>query len=191
MNAALADASWLTGLERNADIVIMSCYAPLFVNVNPNGMQWPTDLIGYNTLSSFGSPSYYVQKMFIENRGDRVLPLQLTPLAAAAPTTAPTTAPVGSGLFASASGMDGGGQVILKFVNTHADPQQVQITLNGIKDVEKQATVDFLSGEPNDVNTIAQPQKIVPQQTTITDAAPSFVHEFPAHSVSVIRFQTR
>jgi alpha-N-arabinofuranosidase len=188
LNAALGDASWLTGLERNSDIVIMSCYAPLFVNVNRGAMQWHTDLIGYNTLSSFGSPSYYVQKMFNENRGDRVLPLQLTPLAAA---TAPTTAPANTGLFASASATDTGGQVILKFVNTHPDPQQVQIILSGVKDVKKQATVDVLSGEPTDVNTIAQPQKIVPQQTTITDAAPSFVHEFPAHSVSVIRFQTR
>ena len=58
LQAALADAAWLTGLERNSDLIIMSCYAPLFVNVNPGGMQWSTDLIGYNALSSYGSPSY-------------------------------------------------------------------------------------------------------------------------------------
>ena len=58
---ALADAAWMTGMERNSDVVLISCYAPLFVNVNKGGMQWPSDLIGYDALNSFGSPSYYAQ----------------------------------------------------------------------------------------------------------------------------------
>ena len=74
MAFALGDAAWLTGLERNADIVQMNAYAPVFVNVNPGGRQWAVDLIGYDALTSFGSPSYYVQKMFSNNRGDVVLP---------------------------------------------------------------------------------------------------------------------
>ena len=57
LQAALGDAAWLTGLERNSDLIVMDSYAPLFVNVNPGGMQWATDLIGYNALSSYGSPS--------------------------------------------------------------------------------------------------------------------------------------
>jgi alpha-L-arabinofuranosidase len=186
VNAALGDAAFLTGLERNADVVVLSCYAPLLVNVNPGGMQWRTDLICYNTLTSYGSPSYYVQKMFIDNRGDRVLPVEFSPHS----ITGPTTQPAG-GFFATASAMETGGQVILKIVNTHAIPQQMQIVLSGIKEVDKEATADVLTGDPKDVNTIAEPQKIIPQRTTITDAAPTFVHEFPAHSVSVIRFQTR
>src|SRR5258707_12591755 len=72
-NAALGDAAWMTGMERNSDIVVMSCYAPLFVNVNPGGMQWKSDLIGYNALNSYGSPSYYAQKIFNENKGDQVV----------------------------------------------------------------------------------------------------------------------
>jgi alpha-L-arabinofuranosidase len=56
--AALAGSAWMTGMERNSDIVTMASYAPLFVNVNPGGMQWETDLIGYDTLNSYGSPSY-------------------------------------------------------------------------------------------------------------------------------------
>ena len=56
LEAALADAAWLTGLERNSDLIIMESYAPLFVNVNKGGMQWATDLIGYNALTSYGSP---------------------------------------------------------------------------------------------------------------------------------------
>src|SRR5262249_57931502 len=80
MAYVLGDAAWLTGLERNADVVMMNCYAPLFVNVNPNGRQWAVNLIGYDALTSFGSPSYYVQKMFSNNRGDVVLPAKLDPL---------------------------------------------------------------------------------------------------------------
>ena len=71
--AAIGDAAWMTGMERNSDIVVMHAYAPLFVNVNPGGMQWPTDLIGYDALHSYGSPSYYAQAMFSGHHGDVVL----------------------------------------------------------------------------------------------------------------------
>ncbi len=84
MNSALGDAAFLTGLERNADVVVMQCYAPLLVNVNPGGSEWGTNLIGYNALSSFGSPSYYAQKMFAENRGDHVMPVEVVPQTAMA-----------------------------------------------------------------------------------------------------------
>ncbi len=76
--AALGDAAWLTGLERNSDVVVMESYAPLLVNVNPGGAQWGTNLIGYDNLNSFGSPSYYVQSMFGKNTGDMVLPATVT-----------------------------------------------------------------------------------------------------------------
>jgi alpha-L-arabinofuranosidase len=72
-NAALGDAAWMTGMERNADLVIMSSYAPLLVNVNPGGMQWRCNLIGYNTLTAYGSPSYYAQKLFSNHLGNRVM----------------------------------------------------------------------------------------------------------------------
>jgi alpha-N-arabinofuranosidase len=70
----LGDAAWMTNMERNSDLVIMSAYAPLFVNVNPGGMQWPTDLIGYDAVNSYGSPAYYAQRMFNNYRGDVILP---------------------------------------------------------------------------------------------------------------------
>ena len=73
MNAALGDAAWMTGMERNSDVVIMASYAPLFVNVNPGGMEWASNLIGYDTLTSYGSPSYYAQKMFNTYLGDSVV----------------------------------------------------------------------------------------------------------------------
>jgi alpha-L-arabinofuranosidase len=74
LNAALGDAAWLMGLENDADLVEMTCYAPLFVNVNPGAWQWPTNLIGYDNLTSYGSPSYYAQVMIGQNRGDFVVP---------------------------------------------------------------------------------------------------------------------
>jgi len=75
LGAALGDAAWMTGMERNSDLVIMASYAPLFVNVNKGGMQWVTDMIGYDTVSSYGSPTYYAQKMFSLYHGDNVVPL--------------------------------------------------------------------------------------------------------------------
>src|SRR5262249_7094882 len=85
MNAALGDAAFMTGMERNSDLIIMHAYAPLFVNVSdPNGagsnrsMQWQTDLIGYNALTSYGSPSYYAQGLSSQTRGDTALPVDIS-----------------------------------------------------------------------------------------------------------------
>src|SRR5215469_5615940 len=130
MAFALGDAAWLTGLERNADVVNMNCYAPLFVNINPGGRQWAVNLIGYDALTSFGSPSYYVQKMFSNNRGDVVLPArfenlpmltpQQIPIAPAPPPSqpsppanAPQRGPAGpfDGLYVSATRETASGDV--------------------------------------------------------------------------------
>lgn len=85
LNSALADAAFVMGMEKNSDAVVMECYAPLFVNVSPadpakgypRGWQWNTNLIGYDALHSFGSPSYYAQVMLAQNSGDTVLPAKL------------------------------------------------------------------------------------------------------------------
>ena len=76
--AALGDAAWLTGLERDSDLVVMEAYAPLFTNVNPGASQWNTNLIGYDALRSFGSPGYWVQALFAQNQGETVLPVDVT-----------------------------------------------------------------------------------------------------------------
>ena len=78
MAGALGDGAWMTCMERNSDIVLLSCYAPLFVNVSQltgqgRSMQWASDLIGYDALTSYGSPSYYAQKMFSTMHGDEIL----------------------------------------------------------------------------------------------------------------------
>ena len=106
LNAALGDASWLTGLERNSDQVIMSSYAPLLANVN--SFQWPTNLIGFDaSLSSFGSPSYYVHQMMFNNHGDAVLPATYS----------------GTGAVNVVSSVDSAtGKVYLTVVNCTRDP---------------------------------------------------------------------
>ncbi len=86
--SALGDAAFLTGLERNSDHVVMESYAPLFTNMNRGAAQWNTNLIGYDALNSFGSPSYWVQSMFGKNTGDTVLTTDvLTPTQTAVPFT--------------------------------------------------------------------------------------------------------
>ena len=89
LRAALGDAAWLMGLERNSDLVVMSCYAPLLVNVNKGAAGWGTNLIGFDAMTCYGSPSYYAQAMLAQNKGDVVLPADLSVTAAAAPAEAP------------------------------------------------------------------------------------------------------
>ncbi|AIE86187.1 alpha-L-arabinofuranosidase C-terminal domain-containing protein [Fimbriimonas ginsengisoli] len=101
--AALGDAAWLTGLERNSDLVVMECYAPLLVNVNPGGAQWPTNLIGYDALTSYGSPAYYVQTMFGQNTGDVVLPAEIALASKAATSTPAPHGAIGVGTYRTQS----------------------------------------------------------------------------------------
>ncbi len=75
LRGAIGEAAWMTGMERNSDVVIMASYAPLFCNANHK--RWPVNLINFDSAQWFGLPSYYVQKMFAENRGDVTLPIQV------------------------------------------------------------------------------------------------------------------
>lgn len=206
---ALGDAAFLTGLERNADVVVMNCYAPLFVNVNPGARQWAVNLIGYDALTSFGSPAYYVQKMFATNKGDVVLPATIDPLPKLTleeiPQAPPPPQAAGrgragggrgpqgpfDGVYVSATREDATGDVILKLVNIQKAAQTLRVDLRGVKTVRSQATGEVLTGELTTVNTVAEPKKVVPTPIAIANAAPSFTHELPAHSVSVIRLKTR
>ena len=205
-HCALSDAAFLTGLERNADIVIMTCYAPLFTRVNPGGSQWRTDLIGYDTLASFGSPSYYVQKMFFNARGDQVLPIaeivpQTIPTTESTPEPAPAPADrFGRGrrdvppspdepLFACASIEDASGDIILKVVNIFDVDQTMTVELIGAN-IQKVATGQVMAGNLDDINTVDDPFRTVPKSFIVTDASSKWTHTFPGQSVSVIRLKT-
>jgi alpha-N-arabinofuranosidase len=173
LGAALGDAAWMTGLERNSDIVIMASYAPLFVNVSPGAMQWPSDLIGFNAITSYGSPSYYAQVMFSNHLGDKVLR-----------TTLSTVNPR---LFESATYDSKTHHIFIKLVNASSIPQPVAIKLDGANHIESKAPVITLSSKTTKgTNSISDPTRIVPITTTITTAAPSFTYNLPKYSIHVL-----
>jgi alpha-N-arabinofuranosidase len=211
MAFALADAAWLTGLERNADVVVMNCYAPLFCNVNPGGMQWSINLIGYDALGSFGSPAYYVQKMFASNRGEAVLKTRIDPLPTLTLEQIPQ-APVPPGgrggpggpgggrggpagpfdaVYATASRETATGDLVLKLVNVQATEQPVKIDLQGVRSVAGEARGEVLTADLAAMNSVAEPTKVAPKAVTVPGVALRFAHELPAHSVTVLRVKTR
>jgi alpha-N-arabinofuranosidase len=172
LQAALGDAAWMTGLERNSDLVVMESYAPLFVNVNPGGMQWASDLIGYNALTSYGSPSYWMQVMFAAHMGTEVVAASL----------ANTPARV----FTSVSRDDKTHKLFVKVVNATSDSQPLAINIEGAGKLS-QAKLITLSGEsPNATNTITQPNAIVPVERAISVAGPKFTQTFAPYSINVL-----
>jgi alpha-N-arabinofuranosidase len=205
---ALSDAAFLTGLERNADIVIMHCYAPLFTRMDPGGNQWKTNLIGYDSLTAFGSPPYYVQKMFSNATGDQIVPVaEIVPQTIPAGEPSPPTPAPGAGgpggrgrsepppspnepLFACASKDSRTGEIILKVVNIFNVEQNLNVELTGA-DIQKTATGQVMVGLPTDVNSVENPVKVVPKDFAVTDAASSWNHTFPGHSITVLRFKTK
>jgi alpha-N-arabinofuranosidase len=189
LNAALADAAFVMGLEKNADAIRMECYAPLLVNVSPEdpargypkAWQWPTNLIGYDALHSFGSPSYYALAMLGHNKGDVVLPATLILAKAMADNE---RAPV----FASAAYVRERHTVIVKVVNAGNNPLDVAINLRGAGTVDSNGTVIVLAGDdPKAVNTIDEPMKIAPKQEAISNASTSIRRTFVSHSFTLLR----
>jgi alpha-L-arabinofuranosidase len=176
LNAALGDAAWLTGLERNSDVVRLEAYAPMLVNVNPGASQWPTNLIGYDALHSYSSPSYYVQEMFSRNHGDVVLPATLT------------TEGNGSQVYASVTRDSQDGTIYLKVVNMAGEVQPVNVTIHGIGDLESAGEAIVLTSDsPQDTNTLSDPRKIVPVSIAAPGLRQSFEYRFKPYSVTVLR----
>jgi alpha-N-arabinofuranosidase len=181
--AALGDAAWLIAMERNSDMIVMQCYAPMLVNVNPGGRQWRPNLIGYDALNSYGSPSYYVIKMFNENCGDVVVKTTLE-LAAANVRTAD--------LNYSVTKDTASGCVYIKLVNVSEQPQPVQIQLEGVKQVRSAGTCEVLQSDKLDAgNSIADPLKIVPVSGPISGLGKRFTQTLAPESVTILNLQTR
>ncbi len=197
---ALSDAAWLTGLERNSDLVVMASYAPLFVNVNPGAFQWRPDLIGYDALHSYGSPSYYVQKMFSLNHGDSVLHVddnnipEMEPPAApqgrrgaAASTNNATRPRMMPALFYVATRDSKQGTIYLKVVNADGVAHPVLVNVSGVKSIDSDGESIVLSADsPTDTNSIDQPTKIVPVTTKVDGLGASFTRTFAPYSVTIL-----
>ncbi|GAB3452817.1 hypothetical protein GCM10027321_02060 [Massilia terrae] len=194
MLGALGDAAFMTGMERNADIISMASYAPLFVNVNKGGMQWRSDLIGYDGLTSYGSPSYYAQKMFSEYLGTASLPLSAegVPMQSWTPAERKNEAPKPPrdipSLYFSATRDAQKGELYIKVVNTVATPQEVRIELDGAKQVlPTGGKVVLAAAAPDETNSIADPKHIVPVESPASGFAPSFSQTFAPYSVTVLK----
>lgn len=163
MNAALGDAAWMTCMERNSDICIMSCYAPLFVNVEPGGMQWASDLIGYDVLNAYGSPSYWAQVLFGQYLGDRIVPIEATDI----PKQKLDRNDEANAVFYTATTDAKTGKIYLKLVNTVGNTQQLTIKLDGVKKVKSKAKkIELKSAQAEDTNSIDNPRNIVPKEST-------------------------
>ncbi len=202
MAGALGDAAWMTGMERNSDIVVMHCYAPLFVNVSQlNGqdrsMQWPSDLIGYDALTSYGSPSYYVQKLFSTMHGDEIL--------ATASLNIPTREWQRRGraggeaqtqqlrqVFFEATRDAKSGVVYLKVVNAAGTAQRINVQISGATTIAaKGEAVVLAASSLNDTNSINEPNKVVPRTETVDGLSGNFTREFPPYSITVLTLKTK
>ena len=170
MNAALGDAVWMTCMERNSDLIIGHCYAPLFVNVNPGGMQWKSDLIGYNTLYAYGSPSYYAQVMFSNNLGNKIIPTEMVniPKFRLKLRGNQKIGDEAQQLYCSATKDSISGRIYLKIVNVTGNANKVNIQIDGVDKLPKKASIISLHADkPEDTNSIDAPTNIVPVKKNI------------------------
>lgn len=185
-NAALMEAQFMTGFERNADLVHMATYAPLFAHTE--GWQWRPDAIWYDNLTSFRTCSYYVQQMFATHRGHRVLPLTM----GGRPVCGDSDQ---HGLSATAS-LDVDGSIIVKVVNVSDAPQPVTVRLlkgkgkkgKGSPKAEGFTGIDVMtlhSDDPDADNTLEAPTKIIPQPSHLNVSGTEFPVTVPAKSVVV------
>ena len=160
-HASLLEAAFLTGVERNADVVHMATYAPLFAHVE--GWQWRPDLIWYDNLRSVRSCSWHVQSLYGHNRGTNVVPLTMDKKAVSGQ-------PGQNGLFASAVWDEPSKTYIVKVVNTSDKARKIRLEFKGLK--KSAALADgkclvFRSDNPDADNTLDNPSLIVPQEKAL------------------------
>ncbi len=153
---ALAEAAFMTGLERNAAVVNLCSYAPLFAHVD--AWQWTPDLIWFDNLKSYGTPNYYVQKLFSNNKGSEVLTL----LSGNAPLTGQ------QGVYASAVRDKNSNEIIIKIINTDNKIQKANVKIEGVKKLNSAANVTLLKSDAKEaVNSIENPYAISPAEKEI------------------------
>ena len=155
---ALLEAAFMTGMERNADIVHMATYAPLFAHVE--GWQWRPDMIWFDNISSFNTASYYVQQLFSLNKGSNVLQLTMD----GKPVTGASNQ---NGLFASSVWDKDNNEIIVKVVNTSEKAEQLKLNFAGLKKNEKLTNGKVISSnspDPLAENSIANPSLLKPAE---------------------------
>jgi len=154
--SALASASLMTGLERNADVVQMASYAPLFANID--AWQWAPDMIWVDNLKSYGTPDYYVQKQFSTNKGTDVVAITLDEKNI-----------IGQdGLYASAVTDQAKKELIIKIANNSDQSQNIDFDLEGkIKLKNKATNEEIANSNLTQVNSFENPEAVSPKKNTI------------------------
>lgn len=175
---ALSEAAFMTGLERNADVIHMASYAPLFAHAE--GWQWTPDLIWFDNLQSYGTANYYVQKAFSTNRGTHALSV----------TSAKQNVIGQQGIYASAAWDANTKEIILKVVNSSDKAQQTDIQLSGSKKLTGKGTQSVLKSDLQTVNSFEQPKNVQPVEQAISVKGKSLKLALDPYSFSVIRIKT-
>ena len=167
---AISEAAFMTGLERNADVVQMASYAPLLAHVD--AWQWKPDAIWFDNLRSFGTPNYYVQKVFANNVGTRV---------------APVTPQADAGLYTSASLDERTHELIVKVVNYSATARPAEIRLNGITPKGATQVTTLRSADLTSENSFDSPLAVVPESSTLDVRSGTIPVQLPPYSLTVYR----
>lgn len=181
-NAALLEAAFMTGLERNADVVHMATYAPLFAHVE--GWQWRPDMIWFDNLRSFPTCSYYVQQLYATNKGDNVLPLTMNGKTVAGD-------PDQNGLFASAVIDKTDKCYIVKVANVSEHPQDLNITFDGMpkkSEISGGKVITLHSDTETAENSLDNPAEIVPQESDIQVSGKNYSTMIGPKTFAVYKF---
>ncbi|NII29152.1 alpha-L-arabinofuranosidase [Pseudoflavitalea sp. X16] len=174
---ALSEAAFMTGLERNADIVTMSAYAPLFAHTD--AWQWTPNLIWFDNSRVLATPSYYVQQLFSRNRGTHVVPLLQEGMAVTGQDSC----------YASAVIDTTTKELIVKLINASGETKQRTIDLPQVKKKKLTGTLAVLKGPaPNAINTLGQPEAVTPAVTTVEIKNKGVITLTP-YSVNVLRIK--
>ncbi|MFS2189902.1 alpha-L-arabinofuranosidase C-terminal domain-containing protein [Mucilaginibacter sp. Mucisp84] len=177
---ALSEAAFMTGLERNADVVNMASYAPLFAHVE--GWQWTPNLIWFDNLKSYATPNYYVQQLFSINKGTDVVPLTLNNEVVAGQNDS----------YATASLDKNTNELVIKFVNTSTSAQNVSFKITGSKGYQKQATVTTLKADDKDAeNSLTAPTAVSPVESKINISGNTLKLAVEPYSFKVIRLRNK
>lgn len=173
--AAIAEAAFMTGLERNAEVVTMASYAPLFAH--GEGWQWAPDLIWVNNLTVYGTPNYEVQKMFSVNKGTHVLNANLN----GKPLTGE------NGLYASSVIDENRKEIIVKVVNTSGEAKKQSLSFEGNKKLASQVSITSISADLNDKNAFDKPRNIYPKEEKVKINGKNLNLSIPANGVAMVK----
>lgn len=174
--AALSEAAFMTGLERNADVVYQATYAPLFAHVE--GWQWRPDLIWFNNLESVRSVNWYVQMLYATNRGTHVLSL----------TESGKPVEGHENLYASAVYDKTAKAYIVKIVNAGDKEQHINLTFTGLKNLGKGKLITLHSNDPRATNSLENKTHVVPQTSDVEAHGNMLSVKVPAKTFAVYRF---